>query len=586
MIMLIASIPPAFLHGVSAEQSSDYMVEIDAPGDGEILLSDDAFMSGSVHDRMGNLVRVEVRVDLGTWRNAILSDSNEDAYVNWWIHWPAHLSEGKHEVEVRATTALDDLAFAYVSAITPTVLGSAPTVSIDSIELGDGKILAHGRTSDDQGPPTLRWSWISEGEPLESGWILPNGIGPSSELTSPTSFRWDIAHSLVSPCVCALAVEAVDLDGLVGRNSSALIDWIPALGLEPTITWSHPYAGNWTDELDLELGIARWSNLSANGIVQVALEALNIRPTISDRCAATPPSDDVSWQNIDKNAKSIDLRTFDEGALLVALRVQEDDLTVWQSCRIILIDRTAPSITLDANSEVEESADGVLVTANVQDGNQSCPSTCSINWSVVSTTDATPQTYTISNSDRSILVSTYQSGTFRIRAIVVDEVGRSAHVLHTIKIENREPRISLTIGGVKLNSSDGIQFPHFLPVKVGVWNGSDTANDFPTLNVEWWLQNVSMSSEWDSQIDPMNLDGEAPLELRVRITDDDGASDEKIFLINLPSGNSALSSEEKVNSAYPISVFVSGMLVAGLVTLVLLHRKRRLPNWVEQRPKD
>ena len=91
--------------GWSARGPVKLQSRIDVPRRGQGLSPGDAVIAGVAWQPHVGIAKVEVQVDGGPWREAMLASAiSDDTWVQWSIPW--HAAEGDHAIRCRATNAL------------------------------------------------------------------------------------------------------------------------------------------------------------------------------------------------------------------------------------------------------------------------------------------------------------------------------------------------------------------------------------------------------------------------------------------------------------------------------------------------
>tara|TARA_X000000950_G_C13908838_1_gene658132 strand:+ start:314 stop:1792 length:1479 start_codon:yes stop_codon:yes gene_type:complete len=167
------------------------------------------------------------------------------------------------------------------------------------------------------------------------------------------------------------------------------------------------------------------------------------------------------------------------------------------------------------------------------------------------------------------------AGQWTVQATVQDGAGLVRVVSHDLVVQNVVPTVNLRFNGAVVESGDTLQVRSGDAFILDASASSDTGNDFIGLNHVWWfgadgrLSGMPELTE-DRFVDPGSYD------IRIEVVDDDGASAEMAFTLEVIEDTESLVESALVG---PLILLLIG---AGLTLLFFLRNRSQgpsIPTW-------
>tara|TARA_B100001115_G_scaffold184961_1_gene190177 strand:- start:3428 stop:4999 length:1572 start_codon:yes stop_codon:yes gene_type:complete len=283
-----------------------------------------------------------------------------------------------------------------------------------------------------------------------------------------------------------------------------------------------------------------------------------------------------------------------EGHYLI--KFEENILNLWNLVYYFEIDRTTPIVIIEAQSEVNEGDELVLINANSSfdpelDKEFGKVSELEFSW-VFEDSDGNVQVpnNNMIRTESSLEFVPRKSGEYKFTVIVEDEAGNKNQSTHFLKVNNIIPEAVIT--DINGDPIDDLLITFNSSVKELFFSGelsTDSINEINDLQFGWYLDGLLHSSNNSTTIYLENLGPNFELELIVK--DSDGGYDNLLLKFNaLEDINS-----EKIVTARGANFFNGLNLVLTtifLCTLALLVIKKKstkvdpLPKWSHHNKKE
>ena len=230
-----------------------------------------------------------------------------------------------------------------------------------------------------------------------------------------------------------------------------------------------------------------------------------------------------------------------------------------------------PVVNLSAVDEVNE-AQPIVVDIDVDDGY--IGSSFVITWSITEP-DGTYRVASSTEINGMVLnlVPTL-SGNYTVQLDVIDSVGRISSTEVSINIENVVPQINLSISESDVDSPNSWQLEEGETLDLTI-TSFETGNDEDSLSYEWYLEGKLVSIIPTYKVSDLE---EGVHELRIVVTDDDGATDTHSMDLIV----SAKSNHESRSLNHTVIGVLVGVLALGFV---LYKRISQSGNEMSSMPK-
>lgn len=237
----------------------------------------------------------------------------------------------------------------------------------------------------------------------------------------------------------------------------------------------------------------------------------------------------------------------------------------------LLHDRTAPNASIESVMDANES-DRVQVVVNATD-------TTSGEVSLLELRATSPngevRILAASEAGSEFILQPDVAGVWSLQASVQDGAGLTQTAYHNLTVTNLAPQAKVRLNGAVVGNGDALQVKLGQPFLLDASTSKDTASDFLELNHVWWIgEDVRLSGV--DQLTNERFQEAGTFDIRLEIVDDDGASDELQFTLEVRNEDAPLGDAVAFG---PLLAILLGLFLVG----VFLARQRtegtNIPTW-------
>lgn len=580
--------------GIRAEQWSERFVigrpgenlpptlDLELPLEDAFVDDDRLLVRGQVSDGDDDVVTVAIRLDGGVWLPAILDEPTADGWRAWslWLD-TAGLGPGTHTIDVRASDPFLEVGDLVSRRVHRPLADDGPptmTLDLDHGPLADHATAFTGTVTDASGITGLEWRLLDGDRVLAAGDLLTSlqieGIDPDGR----TRLGWSLPFqpAFHAPCTCVFEVTARSASGLPATERRLLFLDDGTRPLDPGLLLRAPTDGA-SVAASIDLAVVALTPDGEGAEVEAAVLP-GRRP--ENECPTPAAWQEVqldSTPSVERSGSFVPLDADDGWITLVVAAVDDADRST-PVCRELRRNAEDPVAILEAPDNTSEADGTVLLDASAStdpgwgrtglrhvwqatlpDGSQ---------WSPEDADSAATLDYPV---DR--------SGLHRISLRVVDEDGRSSRVTHELLVANVDPQIAVDVDGRRLAADETtVRLRAAVATTISAIATTDTAGDRPHLTFSWTLDGTLVSAQPALIIEP----AQGRHDLRLVVTDDDGARDWRNLSLEVVDGAGGLSEADGAATATGWLLWVAALAaVVGLAVLALRQRGGRedSPEW-------
>ena len=414
----------------------------------------------------------------------------------------------------------------------------------------------------------LTWELIdaSTGEVLVTGTYL-DSVSPNAEGSWSWSHNLSVAES---GCSCRFVVDLGAAEPqrheLVVFLGSGL-SWAPVWLTQPIDDVVLTDAGNRTVELPIVLPPGRENGsmlemercpASSTGVCKSPSSLVTV-PLVTGGMSTAVVLNPLDWSP--EGHWSV------RSLVVIDNVLARSDSVNWH----VLHDTTPPEVFIESAPTANES-DLVLVVVNATDSTSDVVELVELRATSpdgrVSVLDAG-----VNNSE--FTVQPDSSGTWTVHVTVRDGAGLSQTASHVMVVSNLPPVAGVRLNGALVENGDAFQVKVGQPLLLDASMSSDTASDVLDLNHVWWIGD-DMRLSGVERLTEDRFQKTGTFDIRMEVVDDDGASSELVFTLEVVDSTEPLGDAAVVG---PVVILIIGVALAG----VFLVRQRKdsttIPTW-------
>jgi len=440
----------------------------------------------------------------------------------------------------------------------------------------------------DESPPlNLVWKVYNGVEIVEYGDLVSN-LQPQSLNQSSRelwSFHLQLNFSSIGSCSCVIAIEGTDVSQqtetaqLIIFSESEHSENLPPIVIFDTSQSMNKFSGITEisviardDDHSPEL---QWSLTDDSAIAQSCALSWIENPVVDWTNATSMPS---------AQTFSFDTSTYADGSYSLLIRAVASNENSVSVCRTIGIDNQFPTAAILGPTLLNESSNMIHFDGSSSDDGIWGRAELMFLWVFEGGTEGPQVVSGMDLSTYSIDGST--SGNFSLTLTVVDEVGFTDTITHTIQITNQPPVASLRVSGQPLADGDRITLIDSNQWPIECRDSQDTSNDQDGLICTWSIDGVPVMTGWSRNIDkPEDLS--RPHTLTLMVTDDDGANDSitVTFGVQGTPSDPAYSAEDEENAGLMLQIIAVIASIALIFATVIIVNRRfsshsaSIPKW-------
>ncbi len=237
----------------------------------------------------------------------------------------------------------------------------------------------------------------------------------------------------------------------------------------------------------------------------------------------------------------------------------------------VLHDVTPPTASIESPATANES-ERVFVLINATD-----PTSGQVHLADLRTTAPDGVVTVLDHGVNSLEASfsPHLAGRWLIEATVQDGAGLNTVVARNLQVSNLPPEGNIRFNGALVTPGDRLQVYSGESFILDASGSLDTGNDALSLHHVWWIDVDGRLSGLE-QLTEERFQAPGTYEIRFQIVDDDGASDEIQFSLEVVEGDDSLA---EVAFVAPLVLLLVGI---GITTLFILRTKSKstdIPTW-------
>ena len=240
---------------------------------------------------------------------------------------------------------------------------------------------------------------------------------------------------------------------------------------------------------------------------------------------------------------------------------------VWQ----VLHDTTPPSVSIEATDRATES-DPVVIVVNATDATSEAVAVVDVR-----ATDSAGAVHILGGQTTTtgFLLHPHVAGEWLVAVTVEDGAGLTKTVTHSLTVMNLPPEANARLNGAVIESGDRLSVRAGDAFLIDSSASKDTASDLLNLNHVWWLDSDGRISGVETLTNDRFPEA-GVYEVRLEVVDDDGASDELTFTLEVIEEDVALREAAVLG---PLLLVLIGL---GLALLMYVRNRAQfasIPTW-------
>ena len=235
----------------------------------------------------------------------------------------------------------------------------------------------------------------------------------------------------------------------------------------------------------------------------------------------------------------------------------------WQ----VLHDATPPSVSIEASDTATES-DPVVIVVNATDATSEVAVVVDVR-----ATDPTGDVQLLGGQEATtgFLLHPHVAGDWVVAVTVEDGAGLTTSVSHALSVTNLPPEANARLNGAVIESGDRLSVRAGDAFLIDSSASKDTGGDLLLLNHVWWLGTDGRISGVETLTND-RFSEPGVYEVRLEVVDDDGASDELAFTLEV------IDEAEPLREAIVLGPLLLVLIGLGLALLMFVRTRRKVPS--------
>ena len=235
----------------------------------------------------------------------------------------------------------------------------------------------------------------------------------------------------------------------------------------------------------------------------------------------------------------------------------------WQ----VLHDATPPSVSIEASDTATES-DPVVIVVNATDATSEVAVVVDVR-----ATDPTGAVQLLGGQEATtgFLLHPHVAGDWVVAVTVEDGAGLTTSVSHALSVTNLPPVANARLNGAVIESGDRLSVRAGDAFLIDSSASKDTGGDLLLLNHVWWLGTDGRISGVETLTND-RFSEPGVYEVRLEVVDDDGASDELAFTLEV------IDEAEPLREAIVLGPLLLVLIGLGLALLMFVRTRRKVPS--------
>lgn len=385
--------------------------------------------------------------------------------------------------------------------------------------------------------------------------VTPNGEG-----------AWTWAHnvSVAEPgCTCRFVVHHASVSEALVIYVGSPVTWSPVWLNEPEGRVLLNNGANTTVELDVVFPPQRGNGsvveiqrcpASANQVCKSPVSTVSL-PLLYDGVTSSVVFEPSSWSPEGHWAIS--------AMTVVDVVLSRSTSVVWQ----VLHDETPPTVSIEASDKATES-DPVVIVVNATDATSEVTVVVDVR-----TTDPTGavQLLDANKATTGFLLHPHVAGDWEVAVTVEDGAGLSTTVSHALTVTNLPPEANARLNGAVIESGDRLSVRAGDAFLIDSSASKDTGGDLLNLNHVWWLDSDGRISGVETLTNDRFPEA-GVYEIRLEVVDNDGASDELTFTLEV------IVEDEPLREAAVLGPLLLVLVGLGLALLMYVRNRAKAPS--------
>jgi hypothetical protein len=400
---------------------------------------------------------------------------------------------------------------------------------------------------------------ISSEVVLTSGSFLDN-VAPDGD------GAWTWAHNVTVPepgCTCRFVVHHAAVSEALVIYVGSPVTWSPVWLDEPEGRVLLNNEANTTVALDVVFPPQRGNGsvveiqrcpASASQVCKTPISTVSL-PLQYDGVTSTVVFEPSSWSPEGHWAIS--------SMSVVDVVLSRSTAVAWQ----VLHDATPPSVSIEASDRATES-DPVIIVVNATDVTSE-----EVVVVDVRATDPTGVVQLLGGQTitTGFLLHPHLAGDWEVSVTAEDGAGLTTTVSHAVTVSNLPPEANVRLNGAVVESGDELSVRAGDPFLLDGSASKDTGNDLLNLNHVWWINSDGRISGVETLMNDRFSEA-GVYEVRLEVVDDDGASDELTFTLEV------IDEDEPLREAAVLGPLLLVLVGLGLAVLMFVRNRAKAPS--------